>query len=179
MKFNGWQRLWFVILILWTICFSIMSYMRWPTVASVSNDEVYRRMHPANLNVLRRFFKGPHGQISILNASLFLDRRNLSEEFINGLNAGTWKEIRPPNEWYKSIVEVEGHALSFDPIYFAALDSLKEKAQKACVILDCSTSLHTLLAAKRRSFLADVFAVWVMPAIALYALGWAFFFFFL
>jgi hypothetical protein len=53
MRLNGWQRLWIVSLVLWTLVVEALAYSTWPTSDSIRPDDVYARMPRSTKWVLR------------------------------------------------------------------------------------------------------------------------------
>jgi hypothetical protein len=46
MWLNGWQRLWVVLLAIWTLPVLVMGYVAWPSEAHLSHRDVYLQMNP-------------------------------------------------------------------------------------------------------------------------------------
>jgi hypothetical protein len=45
-RFNGWQRLWVVVLVLWAITVLLFGFLLWPTAMDVSHGDVFAQMQP-------------------------------------------------------------------------------------------------------------------------------------
>ena len=110
---NGWHRLWVAAGGLWTMLVVAISVAYWPRPDSIPSVAVYRAMNPSHAGELRRFIDGPYG-VSIMRANAPDDFFN--DEARQGLANGTWREVRPPDAWFETTVEVDGRWLEFDPV---------------------------------------------------------------
>ena len=154
-RVNGWQRLWVLTIGLWALVVAFFAWGLWPragtvsTAGSVSTGEVIARMDQEELAMLStaalaRTFGG---------RLLDEDGRVLPDVDIEMVDIGGH------NVWFASDLS------SSDRDHFAGRfsDALTN-------ILD---SKRRALAPRRRAVATQALAWWAIPALAVYALGWA------
>ena len=86
---------------------------------------------------------------------------------------GTLQEIKPPEEWFETTVEVEGRFLEFDPIGEALRGDSAKAAFREEVTRDFKTTLHTLVSQRRRELAMRATVLWFVPLGFVYAIGWS------
>jgi hypothetical protein len=167
-QLNGWYRLGVVGGAMWAIRVLVISTVHWPKPTSVPNVAVYRAMNPLYGSELRRFLDGPYG-LSTMRANAPDDL--LSDEARQGLANGTWQEVKPPDQWLETTVQVEGRFLEFDPISEAVRSDSAKAAFREDVIRNFKTTLRALISQRRREFAIWATVFWFVPLVFVYAIG--------
>ena len=155
MNLNGWQRLWVVASAVWVIPVLVVVCVGWPTAIRVLDADVYGRMNPVNFTRLA----AARGYIS-------MDPQWGIPVPVNPDSGAPVALVR----FIPAAVEVEGHTLSFVPIYTAQPES---KYDPAIVVEDYTASLHRALRVRRVVFAGVAVGAWAGPVAFLYVLGWA------
>ncbi len=162
MKLNGWQRLWVVVAVVWILPVLAMSYELWPPTADVTNAEVYARMKPEDTH---RFVDYDPDAATV--AAIAAGATRLQPEVPpSPAPTGTIFDqlaAREAAENQAQLAFVDGHELKI----FAGVS----REDMSRIVSDYNASLRHILALKRAVFVGEAFAGWIVPAVALYALG--------
>jgi hypothetical protein len=182
MKLNGWQRLWVVVAVVWMLPVLVLSYPLWPTITGVPKADVYIRMKPDDGRRLLDY--NPFASIGgIPDAPKGITQVPSGNDpfaayggaaLQNGqplrLPPGAtlvpeFTDIRPLPGNEGPVVDIDGHTVQFKK------NIPQEDMNQTARAYD--SILRHILALKRMAFVGEALASWMVPAVALYALGWA------
>ncbi len=186
MKLNGWQRLWVLLAVLWLLPVAFIAYELWPTAAFVSKGDVYARLKGEDGGRLIDFWDvvftrlgGTKGELSPLMSRLQQDKDFLAaspekqKAYLADVDPD-FKKATPDNQnAYLGLitgrtgpsVEIDGTTLQFvADLPQQDMDHTKQAYHEG---------VRRILIHERAVVLAKAFAYWVIPAIAVYAMGLA------
>jgi hypothetical protein len=186
MKLNGWQRLWVLLSVLWLLPVAFIAYELWPRAANLSKTDVYMQMKHEDGNrlldywdVVAAAFGGTKGELSPLMSRLQQDKDFLAaspkkeKAYLADVDPD-FKKATPDNQnAYLGLitgrtgpsVEIDGTTLQF----VADLSQQDMEHTKQAY----HEGVRRILIHERAVVLAKVFAYWLIPAIAVYAMGLA------
>jgi len=149
MRLNGWQRLWVVVVGVWLLLILAGSYWGWPTAEYVSRADVLKQMKA-----------GDAKQFLDYCDFVFEQPQQESKGQDSSQSCGPWSKYQAGQP-----VEIGGHTLQF--INGLSQEQMNHTAGEYYGLL------RSTLAVRRAEFAGDAFALWIVPAVALYAVGWA------
>lgn len=155
-RLNGWQRLWVLTSALLGLAVLVVGCLAWPTVAEVSESDVYKRM-PADSASKLYLSTDP-------NFGLAIEAPVGGKASLEPPVGGTLGD--PPIGAIPD-ASVEGHSLHFVP------SSPGKAYDVPTVVSDYKVALANAITARRASTVAWLGGLWVALSAGLYALGWA------
>lgn len=147
MKLNGWQRLWILATAIWLLSVLMFSYTLWPTISDIPKAAVFARLKPWDCYRLIGCYQ-PSGVTLDMSKAVPIPAPVTITPDVPG-----------------SIVDVDGHTLQF-------VEGLSPKDVNQTADAYRAVLRH-ILELRRASFGGEAFALWIVPALALYMLGWA------
>jgi hypothetical protein len=185
MKLNGWQRLWVVVAVAWILPVLILSYELWPTTANISKGDVYTRMKPDDGHRLTDYYDVVATQLGWTNmvtpriAELQQDKGFLAastkdqKAYLSHIDPDFAKASSLDQNAYLGhitgitgpTVDIDGHTVQF--IRDIPQEDMNQTARAY------HAALRQILTRKRTALVGEEFALWMLPTISLYALGWA------
>jgi hypothetical protein len=187
MKLNGWQRLWILLAALWLLPVAFFTYELWPTAAFISKGDVYAHLKGDDGSRLIDFWDvvatqlgGTMGELSPLMTRLRQDKDFLAaspekqKAYLADVDPD-FKNSTPDNQnAYLGLitgrtgpsVEIDGTTVQFvADLPQQDMDHTKQAYHEG---------VRRILIHERAVVLAKAFAYWLIPAIAVYAMGLAF-----
>jgi hypothetical protein len=185
MRLNGWQRLWVLAAVLWLLPVILFSFAGWPTTAGISKADVYYRMKPDDGHRLTDYYDVMASRLGGTNAvtpriaALQQDKDFLAgstkdqKAYLSSIDPDFGKASPLDQNAYLGhitgitgpTVDIDGHSVQF--IRDVPQEDMNQTARAY------HTALRQILTHKRAALVGEVFAFWMIPAITLYALGWA------
>ncbi len=184
MRLNGWQRLWIVLVAGWAVPVLIVSYELWPRPPAKA--DIYTRMKQDDGHRLLDFYDviatsigGTNEDIDPKIAKLTRDDKQFmtaspeeQKGYLAYVDPSFPKTPLEQNAYLAhvtgkggTVVEISGDTLQFVP-------GLSQQDQDKTLTAYRRARFH-ILAVKRSELMGEALAVWLVPAAALYALGWA------
>jgi hypothetical protein len=186
MRLNGWQRLWVLATVLWLLTVILFNYASWPTTASISKGDVYFRMNPDDTHRLTDYYDVMASSFGWTNLNAVTSRITALKQDKDFLAASpkdqkAYLSYADPdfakaspldqNAYLGNItgvkgptVDIDGHTVQF--VQAVPQEDMNKTARAY------HAALMQILRRKRAAFVGEALTVWMMPAIALYALGW-------
>src|SRR5260370_20675983 len=183
MKLNGWQRLWVVITVLWLLGVALFVYRDWPTAASIPKGDVYLRLKPDEGHRLSDYYSVIATQLGGTNVTnprivdLQQDKSFMAasskdqKAYLADIDPDFAKASTIDQNAYLEnvtgitgpVVEIGGHTVPF------VRDTRQADMDQTARAYD--VALRQILNRKRVGLVGGSLALWMGPAIALYALG--------
>jgi hypothetical protein len=186
MKMNGWQRLWVVAAVLWLLLVGVFTYELWPTAGSVQKGDVYDKMKPDDGHRLSDYYavmasrRGSTNEVVPRISELQQDKAFLAasikdqKAYLSAIDPDFAKASSVDQNAYLGhitgltgpVVDIDGHTVTF--IGDIPQQEMNQTGRAFY------TALRGILAHRRATLIGEAFALWALPVIALFALGWAF-----
>jgi hypothetical protein len=184
-KLNGWQRLWVVLVALWVPPVVFLTIADWPTTTTISRRDVSDRMKPEdrrrlsdNYDVMTARRGGPNvvlpriGQLQhdkdFMAAPIEEQKAYLTANDPEFAKASVMEQnayLGLVTGMTGPVADIDGHIVKF------IRGIPEEDTNQTARAYDAA--LRRILARRRAVFFGRMLAFWALPAIVLYALGWA------
>lgn len=185
MKLNGWQRLWVLLAALWLPPVALVGYELWPTTGSVPKADVYYQMKPEDGHRLTDYYDvmatrlGGTNVVTPRIAELQQDKEflaaspNYQKAYLSQIDSDFAKASTLDQNAYLGhitgitgpVADVDGHTVTF------IKDVPDEEMNQTARAYDAA--LRQILRRKRSVLLGEGLALYSVPVIGLYLLGFA------
>ena len=146
MKLNGWHRLWIVLAAAWSLPVLTYTYLEWPIAGSITKADVYARMKSDD-------------------AKRFVDYYDVLAAKVGGTSPRYTIEDPGQQSNEGLVVQIDGRTVQF-------VNGVSREDMNL-IAGSYHAALLRILAIKREALAIQAFALWMVPAVMLYALGWA------